>query len=740
MTAHFKFSRLSIALLSLFPLASYSQEATETSPQADASNVVTAFGKGLTRQVQNITKTDLREALPGTNPLKTLEKLPGVSFQSADAFGAYEWSSRFGVRGFAQTQMGFTLDDIPLGDMSYGNHNGLHIGRAISSENIGRVALSQGAGSVGTASTSNLGGTVQVVSLAPQNKQGTTLSQTFGSNDTTRTFVRFDTGLLASDTKAYISATRQKTGKWKGSGSQDQDQLNSKLVQGIGDHKLSIFYNYSDRSETDYQDLSLQMQKRLGWDWDNYAPDWQRAVNAAKGQFTGGVTNLDDAYFLGQGLRKDHLGGFSGEIKISDNVQLKSTFYHHKNEGQGHWYTPYASSSATVPIAIRASEYTIERNGFVNDLSWELGAHTLNAGFWTERSKHGFTRNFYAVSGPEDTNRFLKNPMSTSFKQDFVTDTTQFSLQDTFALMDDRLKFNFGVKSPKVEIDAKSIVGTRASGSLSSSQKMLPQFGLNYDLQEFGEVFFSMAKNSRAFQPGVTGPFSQGQTAFNTSLKSIKPETSISTDLGYRFHAASFQGSVAIYQADFSDRLLNVAVCSGIVGCSNTFVNVGKVKTNGVEFAGLLHMTKNLSWFNSVTLNDSQYKSDYLDKGVVIPVSGKQAVNSPKEMLSTELAYEEKDWSIRFAAKYTGKRYYTYLNDVDVSGYTVASMGVGKRWKSMGFLQDLSLQLNLENMFNKRYFSTVGSNGFVNSDPTGNFATLLTGAPRQLFLTLGAKL
>lgn len=734
MFPHCNFNHWTLILFSTFPLASLAEVSSETAA------VVTVFGKGLTRQVQNITRSDLREALPGTNPLKTLEKLPGVSFQSADAFGAYEWSSRFGVRGFSQIQMGFTLDDIPLGDMSYGNNNGLHISRAISSENIGRVVLSQGAGSVGTASTSNLGGTVQFISLAPQDKQESSFSQTFGSNKTSHTFARFDTGLFSGGAKAAISVSRHRAEKWKGSGSQDQDQFNAKLVQTFNDVKFTGFYNYSDRSETDYQDISLEMQTRLGWDWDNYAPDWGRAVNAARGIFSGAVTNLDDAYFKGQGLRKDHLAGLAVDAKITDSLQLKSSLYHHGDEGQGHWYTPYSQSSPVMPISIRSTEYSIRRNGIVNELTWEFGAHIINAGLWYERSEHGLTRNFYAVEGPEDTTRFLINPISTGFKQNFITSTTQYSLQDTFALMDDSLKLNVGLKSPKVVIDTVSLIGSRAAGSLTAEAKILPQFGLNYDLKKFGEIFLSVAKNSRAFQPGVTGPFAQSQVAFNRSLRDLKPETSVSTDLGYRFHTDSLQASIAIYQADFSDRLLNVAVCSGIIGCANTFVNVGKVKTTGLELAGLWAITKNWSLFNSLTINDSKYKSDYLDRGTLIPVSGKQAVNSPKTMLSTELAYEQNLWSARLGAKHTGMRYYTYLNDIEVPGYTIVSMSIAKKWKSFGMLRDVAMQMNLENISDKKYYSTVGSNGFVNKDPGGTFATLLTGAPRQVFLTFSGRL
>ncbi len=35
--------------------------------------------------------------------------------------------------------------------------------------------------------------------------------------------------------------------------------------------------------------------------------------------------------------------------------------------------------------------------------------------------------------------------------------------------------------------------------------------------------------------------------------------------------------------------------------------------------------------------------------------------------------------------------------------------------------------------------STIGSNGFTNTDPTGTGQTLLAGAPRQVFVTLGGR-
>src|SRR4030065_1202606 len=83
------------------------------------TEAITVFGEGQTRQVNTISRSDIQQSAPGTSPLTALEKLPSVSFQSSDPFGSYEWSTDFRVRGFGGGQLGYTLDDLPLGDLRY---------------------------------------------------------------------------------------------------------------------------------------------------------------------------------------------------------------------------------------------------------------------------------------------------------------------------------------------------------------------------------------------------------------------------------------------------------------------------------------------------------------------------------------------------------------------------------------------------------------------------------------------
>ena len=733
-----------------------------TSAIADDGDVVqteniSVFGQGQSRQVQSINAADMSKAVAGTSPLKVLEKLPGVSFQSSDPYGAYEWSTRFGVRGFNQNYMGFTLDGIPLGDMSYGNNNGLHISRAIIAENIGRANLSQGSGSLGVASTSNLGGTVQFYSAEPENKLTTRLEQTMGSSSMSRTFARLDTGMLDSGTKAYFSYAKQSAEKWKGWGPQRLEQFNSKVVHLWGENKISAFINTSDRMETDYADMSLEMQQKLGWGWDNYAPNWKRAIDAANGTYTGGVGSLnpntgplDAAYYLGRGLRKDKLMGTAVDLALQDDLRLKSTFYTHANDGQGHWYTPYTPSPGTaagagvysgtgLPISIRTTEYSIRRSGWVNDLTWNAGINTVAAGLWYEKSFSTLARNYYAVTGPTVTDYFLSNPFRTDFTQDFTTTTTQFYLQDTAALMDGRLKANVGFKSPKVQIDTVDQLGTRSGGQLTAKKSVLPQIGANFVLSDMSEMFASASQNMRAFQPGVDGPFSQSQTAFDATMNTIKPEISESYEIGYRYKGNTLQGTLTAYLTNFHDRLLKVTTTAGIVSIPGTFVNVGSVQSKGVEAALIWSVVDNWNWFNALTLNDSQYKSDYVNGGTVVHTSGKTVVDAPKVMFDTSLDYERNGWFGSLNGKYTGQRYYTYLNDGKVDGYFVMNVSAGYKQANVAGMKEMSIQASITNLADTKYFSTIGSNGFTASDPQGAFATLQEGAPRQFFLTLNGK-
>ncbi|GAB3347440.1 TonB-dependent receptor [Lysobacter tyrosinilyticus] len=770
---------LYLALLAALPMAARAADVATATSSADADtstattgdaaaatlDAINVVGSRETRSVQTVGQVELQKLAPGTNPVKALEKLPGVHFVASDPWGSYEWSNRIAIRGFNQNQLGYTLDGIPLGDNSYANHNGLAPNRAILSENVAEVELAQGAGALGIPSTSNLGGALVMYSSDPLTEFGGRVGLAAGDNGLRRGFVRVDTGDFGGFS-AYVSAMGNQADKWKGDGVQEQRQWNGKGVYQWDTGRIALWLSTSRRNETDYQDLSLDLLKRCGYEWDNYAPDWNRALNAAKGVFTGCVTNKDDAYYAARGLRDDWLGSLSGEFSLGDTATVKSTAYYHRNEGQGHWFTPYVISSPQIPMALRITSYDIERKGVNASVTWNVSAHhEVETGFWYEDSVHGAGRNAVAIDGPVDDGHFFPREDFDFFffRQRFDTSTRQWYLQDTMSFLDDKLTVNAGFKGQNVVTDALAIPAPagqstqyqsqRTSGQLTTKDSFMPQVGVRWALDEHSDVFANYAENQVAFRAGVNGAWSLKQAQFDAGRANAKPESSRSLEVGYRTGNDDYQVSATLYGVRFDDRQLIIVPCAGVVSCPNQFANVGSVTTHGAELAFIFSPGENFRWFNSASFNDSQYDDDYINRAYVSPdpacagatkpescfvvhAGGKQVVDTPKQLFASEVEYHWGDFTAKLGGKYTGKRYYTYNNDAGVDAFWLWNGSVAWEKQDLGWLHRMRVSLDATNLLDKQYIATLGSNGFRDSDPNGTFATLLAGGPRQLFLSV----
>lgn len=746
---------------SLAAIAAASPAAAEdASDAADVSAVaadstdggaIVVYGKGQTHQVQSITNADIVDLVPGTSPLKAIEKLPSVNFQSADPFGNYEWSARVTIRSFNQNQLGFTLDGIPLGDMSYGNYNGLHVSRAISPENVGSVQVSQGAGALGTQSTSNLGGTVQTFSADPEGRFGIDVAGTYGSDETKRGFVRLNMG-TQDGVKGYVSYAYGSTDKYKGEGTQDQHLVNAKVIVPIGEAKIDGWFSYSDRREQDYQDMSLGMLERLGYRSDNTYPDYALAIqladignnrgdtgapvsNAAAGTvYPGNYASVDDAYYDASGLRKDTLAALGVTSPLGDNVRFAIKGYYHHNEGMGLWATPYTPSPNGVPISVRTTEYDIERYGVFGSLDFDIGIQSISVGGWYEHNDFNQARRFYALQSRTDPGLsfrdYPKNPFFTQWEFDFTTITKQYYVSDKIDL--GPLKAELGWKGFEVSNKADAVIqASFPEGKIKAEDWFQPHVGVVYELSGEAEAFAGFTQSTRAFASAITsGPFSTNQDGFDAIKGSLKPETSDTYELGLRYNSSRFNGVLGAYLVNFKNRLLAVAVGSSIQGNPSALQNVGSVRSIGIEAAGDFRVTDELGLFASYTYTDSTYRDDVLDGdgNVIAPIKGKTVVDSPRHMARGEINWEHDGAFARVGINWMSKRYFTYTNDMSVPARLLADVSIGYH-----FDDRTELQFNVSNLFDKQYIATVGSGGFGNA---GDRQTLLVGAPRQAFMTL----
>ena len=730
------------------------EAAVEGDAAADAAtDAIVVFGKGETRQVQEVKAADIAVLLPGTSPIRAIEKLPSVNIQSADAFGNYEWSTRVTIRSFNQNQLGFNFDGIPLGDMSYGNHNGLHISRIVSPENIGVVRVSQGAGAIGTQSTNNLGGTVESFSIDPLDRAAVQVNGTYGTKNTVRGFARVNLG-TADGVRGFVSYGYGSTDKYKGNGVQDQHMVNAKLVAPIGAATLDAWFSYSDRREQDYQDMSLDMLNRLGYGWDNTSPDYARAIlyadiannrgetgapisNAAAGTvYPDGVTSADDAYYDASGLRKDTVAAIGIKSPLGENLDVALRGYYHHNRGMGLWATPYVPSPNGVPMSIRTTEYEMERTGVFGSIKHVLGDNTLTVGGWWETNKFNQARRFYDFKSRTEAGRdfreFPTNPFFTQWEFDFDTTTLQYFVEDQIKL--GQLKLNFGWKGFKVTNEATAVVqASFPQGKIGTTDWFQPHAGIALSVTDKAEVFAGFTQATRAFASATTtGPFSTNQVGFDAIKGTLKPESSDTYELGARYSDPVFNGVIGVYLVNFHNRLLSAASGPSIVGSPSVLQNVGSVRSVGFEAAGEAKLGGGLSLFASYSYTDAKYRNDVFNvSGVLLAaIKDKTVVDTPKHMIRGELGYDKGAVFGRIGVNYMSKRYFTYTNDRSVPGRAIVDASLGYR-----LTDGIEVQLNATNLLDKQYIATIGSGGFGNS---GDRQTLLVAAPRQVFVTLKA--
>jgi outer membrane receptor protein involved in Fe transport len=589
---------LLLCAASLFALAAGRAAAQEAPrPEAAAPQEVVITSARTTRSAVSITAGEIQKLLPGINPLKSIETLPGVTFQTADPWGVDEQNESVFVHGFSTQQLGYTLDGVPLGDQQYGNYNGLSPARAISSENVSRVELSSGAGALGVASTSNLGAVIETFSRDPQRAFGGDIRETVGPYDGTRTFLRLDSGTFMGGA-GYVSYLHQSARAWDFHGRQGGDQVNAKYVHEDGRGKFSAFLDYSNKIYPNEDSTGFgNQQTAAAQGFTPYTrpylyPDLARAIAylqgnpAQPGTPPVGAGNNFSNYFSAE-QREDILGYVKYDYTVAPGLTWSNQLYDHYDYGRGIVAGPVnqaglpglfaayfpgsvAGGSATstgsltnlvnlfggTGYEVRTTEYHIKRWGELSTLNWDLGPHKIEAGLWYEHNSEGQHRVWYPLSAANNDLTPYDAPKGPYvFTQDavnFSVDDLQLHLQDQWRILPNLL-LQFGDKvslqraKGQVLIQQKNLPTAAVpvqfpSGTIITREWFLPQIGFTYDWTPHEQVFGNIQKNLRQFIPYSQGgnfygtaPWSLGtQAAFDLFKSTVNPESSWTYEIGVR--------------------------------------------------------------------------------------------------------------------------------------------------------------------------------------------------------------
>ncbi|GAB7554125.1 TonB-dependent receptor [Novosphingobium sp. 11B] len=818
---------------------------TAAASDAAGEGSIIVTGAKSTRSATAISEAEIQKILPGVSPLKAIQTLPGVLYITADPWGNNEQNAQIFIHGFAGNQLGYTMDGIPLGDQSYGNYNGLSPQRAVISENVGRVVVATGAGDLATPSNSNLGGTVETFSSDPLDRFSIRGAQTVGSYDTSRTYLRVDSGDIGGGNSGYISGVRQRARAWDFNGIQKGWQANAKFVHDADAGKLTLYFDYNDMTQPN-EDATVFFKPSAGGtatpaqlftpytkpffypNFDGYRTGYLTALGnspAADG------SNYRNYYSDAQ--RTDYLGYVRYDANLSDKITWSTTGYYHHNDGAGVVAGPLGQSITTAQAYLdpnyanlptncrftannngvrpsactaltnaqaaasgaalvaatggsgmitRTTEYRIDREGLITAMNMELGAHRIEFGGWFEHNSTTQWRRWYAVpvSDPALSTPYVRpgdvlDPLFTQYQGEARIKQLQLHIQDTWQATD-RLLVQGGFKTSAqwasgrfpVQPRVGSLGGTTAlpEGKINTKNWFLPAFGATYDFNGHEQVYFNVQKNLRQYQAylaGGGGPwFTGSQAAFDAFADEGKPETSWTYEAGLRTsrtfsNGFAIQAQVNYYHVDFSNRLLAIPTNpggiagSGITGGTSTLVNVGDVKTDGVDAAITLRAGRVFSLYNAVSYNLSKYQNDYTSTalgigaatdtciggfvvtGGIVPTCDKQLPGTPKWMNKTVATLNIGPIEVQATGDYVGRRFATFTNDTSVSSYFLTSLRVAAKVPDDVLpLQKVELALNVTNLTDKKGVSTLSIGSATNSYSAYPIA------PRQWFLTLSA--
>lgn len=793
--------------LAAVPVAAQDVTADSAAPAASAtpasSDTIVVTGRQ-TRSVASLQGPEIQKILPGVSPLKAIQTLPGVTYLTADPWGNNEQNISLFVHGFNAQQLGYTLDGVPLGDQTYGNFNGLSPQRAIISENVGRVTLASGAGDLGTASTSNLGGTIDTFSSDPRRERGATINQTFGSYSAFRTYARLDSGVFGNGNSFYVSGLRQDARAWDFNGHQKGTAANGKFVHDDSMGRLTAYFAYSDKQEPNEDATSIVVRPASGttaavdnrgvapytrpFIYPNFADAvayYQSAAYAAINAAPG--SNYRNYYSDAQ--RTDYLGYLKYDWHVSDRITWSNTAYFHHDDGAGvvsgpitaaglpglfsFYYPSPTGGSATSPanlarlstlfggsgMAVRTTEYRINRGGLVSRLKLSLGNHDIELGGWWEHLYHSGYRRWYPerlsnpgspYKRPED----YVSPLITQYGTEVDVDEYQTHIQDAWhitprftVLAGFKSTFQDASQAVPVQPIPGSFTGSRELpvGRIVTKTPFLPEFGLNWDVNGHEQVFANIQRNVRQFQTSATAglsPFALGsQTLFDYFNDNTSPETSWTFEGGLRTARSfdfgpitGFEGQVSYYHVAFNNRLLAISpttTITAIASGATILQNVGSVETNGVDIAGTLRFGPHFSIYDAVSYNNSQYEDDYLSGTALVPTAGKKVPGSPDWLNKTVVSANYGIFDAQLIGDYIGKRYATFTNDLFVKSYFTMAAQIGATIPFENrFIKKLRVSLNVTNLTNKKAESTLS---IGQPTATYNFFPL---APRQWFGTL----
>lgn len=675
------------------------------------------------------------------SPHKSITLMPSVNQQSVDPSGLADISNyheSFRFRGVEPTGGGnpgspVNVKDVPLSGRPGG---GMTI---YDMENFESVSIYKGGVPADQAfGLTNIGGKIDMDIKAPKEAFGINLKQTLGSDSFTRSFLRVDTGLLATGTGGFISFSDAGGDKWKGEGESDRTNAMLGLSQKIGERvKVDGYAIYNNADVNTYRSLNYSQVSSLS---DYYNFDYTESST--------------DYYYYGYNRSdfEDLSLLLDMEYNISDvsKFALKPFYWQDK----GDFFETITIQSG----ANRVRNWAIDHDmyGMLAQYSTDMQDMNLNMGYFylkQERPGPPTAMKLYQVTDTGlqfDRWQILSAPTKHEQNQPFVSgkySMGNFTLEGGLKYLDYKMPeirtyitTGIGDVSYKTALGMAATVEQNASAQEKDFTELLPNLGASYILSDSLSSYFSYGRNFELSVQLYPYFISQKQGFYTAgiTLQELwdrqELEIADNFDLGMRYITERLYVVPTIYYARHKNKLaiyyddtLNI-----YFPASNA-----KAEAYGFELEAGAVPVEHLSLYGSFSYNRFNYTQDLRNSsGGIVSVDGEQVPDAPKVMFKGIASYMLGDFTFSTIMRYTGSRYGDIVHNEKIGSATIFDFEVGysKELNRFG-MKKLDLSMTLNNIFDREYISIINTTDYQTLG-----STYMTGAPFTAYVSLSISI
>lgn len=654
--------------------------------------------------------------------------IPSVTVNTTDAYGLGQNVMR--VRGVRSMFTGMTMEGIPNYGLSpIGAREDMY-----DKENLGSVALYKGAVPADVFSGSgNRGGSIDLSFKRSSKDTGLQFSQSFGSNNYKRSFVRFDSGEFssgASKTSAYGSFSYTDADKWKGYGKlATRKNFSFGLTHHFNEQlKVELFTTYNHTFRNSFR--SMNYKQVLNFD-ESYDFDFNEHFTNVPAQ---------DRYYHGYN---------GGDYK---NMSSMMSVVYRPNDQHTFTFKPYyaredAEYSLTPLTGKNLLKNDITRDfwqaGFVFSYHGKVSNLDYSVGYWYEASDNqGFTvNNNITAKGlvPRGQNIYIDVHGLGHLHNPYVKlayHIGAFKAQAGLKYMAYRTPGSTRYLPSK---DNPFVRAEKTTEDLNTKTRLndafLPSVGIGFEANKNLEFYLNYGKGYMRQYSGVTNiylnnrqKFLNANLVFQDILDNWKTETSDNFDFGAIYNSDKLKLTTNLFytrQHNVMARVLNPEV--GV----EYNQNIGEQEGYGAELEAYVRIFSGLSFFANPSYTKYAYREDLVLKGKTLKLKGNQSPAVPKFMFKTGLMYDYKGIYANVFANYTGARYGDATNKERVADFTLFDVAAGYKHK-FGKKSSFAFGAEIKNLLDKKYVGVITFGDEQQEGGTGYFV----GFPRTFVASL----